>query len=182
VKKHSNSVKKSESPMKRRNPRAAERRDSSEVMADLVSQLRQQFEVKSVSAAESAGDERDGVRPNLDRLTVGVDLGDQWSNCCILGLGGETLGEGQFRTRRQEVGEVSGVITIAPGESVLFSVPVTHVGSRNSRWHMEIPFKFDAPHGKGVGDALAGGEPIMALWYSHYDLPDEGKTAFDRLQ
>jgi transposase len=45
------------------------------------------------------------VNPNLDRLTVGVDLGDQWSNYCILGLGGETLGEGQFRTRQQEVGE-----------------------------------------------------------------------------
>ncbi len=96
MKKHSNSVKKSESPMKRRNPRAEERRDSSEVMAELVSQLRQQLETKSVPAAESAGDERDAVRPNLDRLTVGVDLGDQWSNYCILGLGGETLREGQF--------------------------------------------------------------------------------------
>jgi transposase len=105
VKKHSNSVKKSESPMKRRNSQAEERRDSSEVMAELVSQLRQRLEVKSIPAAESAGDEGDAVRPNLDRLTVGVDLGDQWSNYCILGLGGETLREGQFRTRRQEVGE-----------------------------------------------------------------------------
>ena len=105
MKKHSNSVKKSESPMKRRNPRAEPRRDSSEVMAELVSQLRHQLEVKSIPAAESAGDEHDAARPNLDRLTVGVDLGDQWSNYCILGLGGETLREGQFRTRRQEVGE-----------------------------------------------------------------------------
>ncbi len=105
MKKHSNSVKKSESPMKRRSARAEERRDSSEVMAELVSQLRQQLEVKSVPAAESAGDEGDAVSPNLDRLTVGVDLGDQWSNYCVLGLGGETLREGQFRTRRQEVGE-----------------------------------------------------------------------------
>jgi hypothetical protein len=104
VKKHSNSVKKSESPMKRRNSRVAERRDSSEVMAELVSQLRQQLEVKSIPVAEAAGDERDAVSPNLDRLTVGVDLGDQWSNYCILGLGGETLAEGQFRTSRQEVG------------------------------------------------------------------------------
>ncbi len=46
MKKHSNSVKKSESPMKRRNPRAEQRRDSSEVMAELVSQLRQQLEAK----------------------------------------------------------------------------------------------------------------------------------------
>jgi len=105
VKKHSNSVKKSESRMKRRNPRAEQRRDSSEVMAELVSQLRQQLEEKSVPAAESAVEERDAVGPNLDRLTVGVDLGDQWSNYCILGLGGETLREGQFRTRRQEVEE-----------------------------------------------------------------------------
>jgi transposase len=105
VKKHSNSVKKSEPPPKRRNSRSEERRDSSEVMAELVSQLRRQLKVQIVPAAESAGEERDAVRPNLDRLTVGVDLGDQWSNYCILGLGGETLREGQFRTRRQEVGE-----------------------------------------------------------------------------
>jgi transposase len=74
-------------------------------MAELVSQLRQQLEVKGVPVVEVARDERDAVSPNLDRLTVGVDLGDQWSNYCILGLGGETLAEGQFRTRRQEVGE-----------------------------------------------------------------------------
>ena len=91
--------------MKRRNSRVAERRDSSEVMAELVSQLRQQLEVKSVPVAEAAGDGRDAVSPNLDRLTVGVDLGDQWSNYCILGFGGETLAEGQFRTRQEEIGE-----------------------------------------------------------------------------
>src|ERR1039458_4071364 len=91
--------------MKRKNLRVAERRDSSEVMAELVSQLRQQLEVKSVAVVEAGRDEGDAVSPNLDRLTVGVDIGDQWSNYCILGLGGETLAEGQFRTRRQEVGE-----------------------------------------------------------------------------
>lgn len=129
MKKHSNSVKKSESPMKRRNPRAEERRDSSEVMAELVSQLRQQLETKSVPAAESAGDERDAVRPNLDRLTVGVDLGDQWSNYCILGLGGETLREGQFRTRRQEVGEFF--------QGLAISRVVIEVGT-HSAWAREV--------------------------------------------
>jgi transposase len=108
VKNHSNSVKKCEPSPKRRNLRVAERRDSSEVMAELVSQLRQQLEVKSVAVAEAAKDERDAVSPNLDRLTVGVDLGDQWSNYCIVGLGGETLAEGQFRTRREEIGEFFG--------------------------------------------------------------------------
>ena len=38
----------------------------------------------------------DAESPNLDRLTVGVDLGDQWSNYCILGLGGETLRRASF--------------------------------------------------------------------------------------
>ncbi len=129
MKKHSNSVKKSESPMKRRNPRAEERRDSSEVMAELVLQLRQQLEVKSIPSAESAGEERDAVRPNLDRLTVGVDLGDQWSNYCILGLGGETLREGQFRTRRQEVGEFF--------QGLAISRVVIEVGT-HSAWVREV--------------------------------------------
>jgi transposase len=129
VKKHSNSVKKSEPPMKRRNSRTGERRDSSEVMAELVSQLRQQLEAKSVPSAESAGDERDAVRPNLDRLTVGVDLGDQWSNYCILGLGGETLREGQFRTRRQEVGEFF--------QGLAISRVVIEVGT-HSAWVREV--------------------------------------------
>jgi transposase len=115
--------------MKRRNPRAEERRDSSAVMAELVSQLRQQLEVKSVPAAELAGDESDGVRPNLDRLTVGVDLGDQWSNYCILGLGGETLREGQFRTRRQEVGEFF--------QGLAISRVVIEVGT-HSAWAREV--------------------------------------------
>ena len=129
MKKHSNSVKKSESPMKHRNPRAEQRRDSSEVMAELVSQLRQQLEEKSIPAAESTGDEHDAVRPNLDRLTVGVDLGDQWSNYCVLGLGGETLGEGQFRTRRQEVGEFF--------QGLAISRVVIEVGT-HSAWVREV--------------------------------------------
>jgi transposase len=129
VKKHSNSVKKSESSMKRRNPRAEERRDSSEVMAELVSQLRQQLEEKGVPAAEAAGEDRDVVRPNLDRLTVGVDLGDQWSNYCILGLGGETLREGQFRTRRQEVEEFF--------QGLAISRVVIEVGT-HSAWIREV--------------------------------------------
>ncbi|MGC1297735.1 MAG: IS110 family transposase, partial [Alloacidobacterium sp.] len=95
----------------------------------LVSQLKQQLEVKSVPAAESAGDERDAVRPNLDRLTVGVDLGDQWSNYCILGLGGETLREGQFRTRRQEIGEFF--------QGLAMSRVVIEVGT-HSAWVREV--------------------------------------------
>jgi hypothetical protein len=36
---------------------------------------------------------------------VGVDLGDQWSNYCVLDLEGETLVEGQLRTTQQDFAE-----------------------------------------------------------------------------
>jgi hypothetical protein len=51
--------------------------------------------------------------PNRDRLTVGVDLGDRWSQSCILGLEGETLAEGQVRTRGEDVGEFFRGLTTA---------------------------------------------------------------------
>jgi transposase len=81
------------------------RRDSREVMSELVAQLRKQLDAESVAVRGEDKEVRDGESLNLDRLTVGVDLGDQWSNYCILGLSGETLTEGQFRTRREEVAE-----------------------------------------------------------------------------
>jgi transposase len=34
-----------------------------------------------------------------------VDLGDQWSHYCILDLEGETLAEGQLRTRQEDFAE-----------------------------------------------------------------------------
>jgi transposase len=74
-------------------------------MSELVAQLTKQLDGEGVSAAGEDRGVDDGERPNLDRLTVGVDLGDQWSNYCILGLGGETLTEGQFRTSPQAVAE-----------------------------------------------------------------------------
>jgi len=105
VKKHSNSVKKCEPSTKRMKARASERRDAREVMAELVAQLTKQLDAESSTVAEPEKGMRGAECPNQDRLTVGVDLGDQWSNYCILGLAGETLAEGQFRTRRQETSE-----------------------------------------------------------------------------
>src|SRR5260370_39655722 len=46
-------------------------------------------------------------------MTVGIDLGGQWSSYCILGLAGETLGEGQVRTTRQDVVEFFQALTAA---------------------------------------------------------------------
>ena len=116
-------------------------RNSQEVMTELVAKLAQQLDVKIVPAVEEKKGERDGVRPNLDRLTVGVDLGDQWSNYCILGLGGETLAEGQFRTRQQEIAEFfRGLAT---------SRVVVEVGT-HSAWVREVI--------AGFGHEVAGSE------------------------
>jgi transposase len=106
LKKHNNSRKKSEQPSKRAKSRGPVQRDTKEVLAELVGKLKEKLDPKKV-AATSAGEEhpRGELRPNLDRLTVGVDLGDQWSHYCILGLEGETLAEGQVRTTPQDVAE-----------------------------------------------------------------------------
>jgi transposase len=113
LKKHNNSPMKSEQqPSKRAKSRGPVQRDTKEVMAELVGKLREKLDAKPVSG--SAGErKRGGLRPNLDRLTVGMDLGDQWSHYCILGLGGETLGEGQLRTTQQDVAEFFQGLTAA---------------------------------------------------------------------
>ena len=129
MKKHSNSLKQSEAPAKRRKLGVVVERKPQEVMAELVAKLAGQLDVEIVPAVEGKKDGRDAVRPNLDRLTVGVDLGDQWSNYCILGLGGETLAEGQFRTRKQEVAEFF--------QALAMSRVVVEVGT-HSAWVREI--------------------------------------------
>jgi len=106
LKKHNNSGKKSEPTSKRAKSRGPMQRDTKEVLAELMGKLKEKLDPKKV-AATSAGEEhpRGELRPNLDRLTVGVDLGDQWSHYCILGLEGETLAEGQLRTTQQDIAE-----------------------------------------------------------------------------
>jgi len=74
-------------------------------MAELVAKLSETL--NSRPALGSAGGKREaGVDgPNWDRLTAGVDLGDQWSSYRILGLERETLAEGQLRTTQQDFAE-----------------------------------------------------------------------------
>ena len=133
MQKHSNSLKQCEPSTKRVKSRGPDRREAREVMAELVAQLTKQLEEKSVPVAEGARGGRGAVSPNLDGLTVGVDLGDQWSNYCILGLDGETLAEGQFRTRRQEVGEFF--------QGLAMSRVVFEVGT-HSAWVREVVVGF----------------------------------------
>jgi transposase len=105
LKKHSNSAKKSEQPLKQAKWWGPVQRDRKGVLAELVGKLREKLDRKVGAASTGEGHQEGELGPNLDRLTVGVDLGDQWSPYCILGLEGETLGEGQLRTSQQDVAE-----------------------------------------------------------------------------
>jgi transposase len=80
-------------------------RETKEVLAELMEKLRGKLELKATSGSPAEAGRRGELSPNLDRLTVGVDLGDQWSHFCILGLQGETLSEGQLPTTQAEVAE-----------------------------------------------------------------------------
>jgi transposase len=103
LKKNSNSQTKSGQKTKPTKARGPVQRDSKEVMAELVAKLSGRLEQKPAQEKAAEGEPKGAPAPNRDRLTVGVDLGDQWSNYCILGLEGETLAEGQWRTTREDV-------------------------------------------------------------------------------
>ena len=60
--------------------------------------------------------------------------------------------------------------SIPPGKFLLFSVPVTHL---SKSWHIEIPYTFNLPAGKGPRQPIVGGEPKMVLLYSGWYLPED---------
>ena len=103
--------KNSKSPMKKEpkaKPAKAQRpvqRETKEVLAELVEKLRGKVKPKATPARPGKAPQRPELSPNLDRLTVGVDLGDKWSRYCILDLQGETLSEGPLQTRQAELAE-----------------------------------------------------------------------------
>ena len=103
MKKNSKSAMKKEQRAKRAKAQRPVPREPKEVLAELMEKLRGKLELKATSGSQGEAGPRGELSPNVDRLTVGVDLGDQWSHFCILGLQGETLSEGQLRTREAEV-------------------------------------------------------------------------------
>jgi len=105
LKKDNNLPVKSEQRSKQTKSRVPVQRDTKELMAELLGKLTEKLDPKAISASAGKEQQRGGLRPNLDRLTVGVDLGDQWSAYCILGLEGETLIEGQLQTAQPGVAE-----------------------------------------------------------------------------
>jgi transposase len=80
-------------------------REAKEVMAELVAKLSQRLAAKTPEMGAEQQTQR-SLEPNRDRLTVGVDLGDRWSNYCILGLDGEMLAEGALQTSREDFSEL----------------------------------------------------------------------------
>jgi transposase len=129
VKKHSNSATKCETRTKCAQSRVSVRQDPREVMAELVAQLTKQLDGEKLPVVELQDEGQRAVCPNLNGLTVGVDLGDQWSNYCVLGLSGETLSEGQLATRREEVTEFF--------QGMAISRVVVEVGT-HSAWVREV--------------------------------------------
>jgi transposase len=129
LKKNSNSQTKSGQKTKPAKARGPVQRDSKEVMAELVAKLSERLGPKPAQENATEGKPRGVPAPNRDRLTVGLDVGDQWSNYCILGLEGETLAEGQLRTAREDVAEFFRALS---GARVIFEVG-TH-----SAWLREV--------------------------------------------
>jgi hypothetical protein len=117
----------------------------------------------------------DNVVPDPPMLTI-VSDGDSTTKMAGVGTGQKK----EVQMPSGYVDEVSGATSVLPGQSVLFSVPPNHVGTKEGGWHMEIPFWFATPMGHGSRDSLTGGEPVMALSYSFYDLPDEARAAISK--
>lgn len=74
--------------------------------------------------------------------------------------------------------ELSSKVMVQPGRSLLFSVPVTHL---SKSWHIEIPYTFDVPPGKGPRPPIVGGQPRMVLEYSAWDLPEDIQKQLPRI-
>jgi hypothetical protein len=111
LKKHSKSSQRSEPTLKRTKARGPVQRNAKEVLAEVLEKLTGKLDAPAVSTSAKENRRGNTVGPNRDRLTVGVDLGDRWSQYCILGLEGETLAEGQLRTTQEDVGEFFQAIT-----------------------------------------------------------------------
>src|SRR5713226_5932593 len=113
LKKHSKSLQRSEPSLKRTKARGPVQRDAKEVLAEVLGKLTGKLDARAVSTSAKENRKGNTVGPNRGRLTVGVDLGDRWSQYCILGLEGETLAEGQLRTTQEDVGEFFQALTVA---------------------------------------------------------------------
>ena len=77
MKKNSKSPTKKEQTSKGMRSQRPVQRETKEVLAELVEKLRGKLELKAMPASPGQVGQQPELRANLDRLTVGVDLGDQ---------------------------------------------------------------------------------------------------------
>lgn len=77
--------------------------------------------------------------------------------------------------------EVASTIVVDPGAEILFSMPVTHL---SERWHVEVPFYFDLPEGKGKspGGMVRPSDPVMAVHYTLWDLPSKFRAEIPKAE
>lgn len=68
---------------------------------------------------------------------------------------------------------VASLVSVEPGSDILFSIPINGL---SDKWHVEIPFEFELPKGKGPRDPIDGGIPAMVLNYSLWDLPPKSQA------
>lgn len=129
MKKNSDSGRKREGISKGAKARGVVQRGTKEVMAELVAKLSEKLDPQPARASGGGERQCDELRPNLDGLTIGVDLGDKWSSYCILGPHGEVLAEGQLRTTQQDFEEFFQALTAAR--------VVMEVGT-HSAWSREV--------------------------------------------
>jgi transposase len=113
LKKNSKTQTNSDRAGKPGNARGTVQRGAKEVMAELLAKLSEKLEPRPATTCETKGWQPGVPGPNRERLTVGVDLGDKWSNFCILGLDGEKLTEGQLQTTQQDFAELFQSLTPA---------------------------------------------------------------------
>jgi hypothetical protein len=124
----------------------------------------------------------DDVVPDRPMLTITADNGEPQAKPepdSNMRDSEATKNSEQSRAAKMPSGytsEVFGLVIVASGQSVLFSVPFDHLGSSTGNWHMEIPFSFAVVNGRFPRDPAVGGEAMMSIWYAYYHLPDEARA------
>ena len=83
MKKNSKSVMKKEQKANRAKAQRPVQREPKQVLAELLEKLSGKLELKATSASPAEAGARAELGPNVDRLTVGVDLGDQFRRPCL---------------------------------------------------------------------------------------------------
>ena len=73
--------------------------------------------------------------------------------------------------------DVGSPLYIRPGRGVLFSLPTSQF---MEGWHIEIPFEFAVPRGKGPRPNDIRGQPVMHMEYALGELPKDVQQKIEK--